>query len=339
MLEQDLAFDVEVTPYKPPSSSFDFYREHGFKGDDETAAELLADASTFSGAAEQGWKFRLLQGEILTRWKERTPGFFDKWLELHWPQMGRATVARLMATWQHRADLTPFIDESSDFSHVRNALPINAIDTIAAGGAMPEVIEEVRQRLEQNIAVTPQVVADLNREAKAKRKGTAVPRKPQPVEAMALTIIRKDELDIRRQAVKLAERASVVTAADVMDEQNMRDLGKLRFIAGKNADFHRINESWIRLPHFDDIDAPTAKAIDPAPKHVVEQTTPDWNAAPLLTIEAAAIRLGMRKHCLSQSLTPGAAHKRKGAPLIRKGYIITREGHGRVRLTPVGSDD
>ena len=344
---QELELDLNMTAYHPPSDQIVYYREHGFQGDDKTAAEMLADASLFSGAAEQGWKFRLLQGEILTKWKERTPGFFEKWLQLHWPQMGRTTITRLMATWQHRASLTPFTEDADDCSRVNYALPLTAIDTIALGGAMPEVIEQVRERLEQGMAVTPQVVAELNRESKAKRKGAPAPRKLQPAESRALSILRKEEADqIReteqmRQILDLIEKASMVTADQVMEEVTLRDLSKFKFIPGQAADFHRIKDgSWIRLPRAGDVEVMPAPAVDVEQEQLQEPVEPvndrpAWDAAPLLSMVAAADRLGITKTFLNALLTPAFAAKRNGAPLIRNGFKITREGRGMVRLTPV----
>jgi hypothetical protein len=344
---QELELDLDMAAYQPPSDQIDYYREHGFQGNDATAAEMLADASLFSGAAEQGWKFRLLQGQILTKWKERTPGFFEKWLQLHWPHMGRATVARLMATWEHRSQLGPFVDEDGDFSRGRNALPIKAVDAIASGGAMPEVIEQVRERLEQGMVVTPQVVADLNRESKAKRKGVSVPRKLQPAECRALSILRKGEADqVReteqmRQVLDLIEKASMVTADQVMKEVSLRDLSKFKFIPGQAADFHRMKDgSWIRLPHAGDVDVTPGAAVDVEPEQLPEPVEPvndrpPWDAAPLLSMVVAAERLGIAKTFLNAQLTPAFAAKRNGAPLIRNGFKITREGRGMVRLTPV----
>ena len=173
----------------------------------------------------------------------------------------------------------------------------------------------------------------------AERKRTAGrPRQPQPAEAMALSILRKGELDRIREALQLAESASAVTAAEVMEEQRLRELGKLRFIPGAAADFHRMKDgSWIRLPHAGAVD------VTPTPTVVVEQEQlpepvndcPEWQAAPLLTIAKAASQLGVTGQNLTASLTPLAVKRRNGAPLIRNGFKITREGRGMVRLAPV----
>jgi hypothetical protein len=173
------------------------------------------------------------------------------------------------------------------------------------------------------------------------RKRTAGrPREPQPAEAMALALIRKGELHRVRQALEIAEQASVVTPQAVMEEQRLRDLGKLRYIPGSEADFHRMKDgSWVRLPHAGAIDAELAVASQQVEQS--EQAPPSashpWDEAPLLDVETAAIRLGMKPHGLSQQLTPGASKRRGGRPLIRNGFAVARAGRGMVRLTPVST--
>lgn len=178
-------------------------------------------------------------------------------------------------------------------------------------------------------------------ETKQRLRRPGAPRQPQPAEAMALSILRKGELGRIREAVQLAEQAAVVSAAEVMEEQRLRELGKLRFISGQAASFHRMNDgSWIRLPHAGDVD------VTPAPAVVVEleqlpepvepaNNCPEWEMAPLLSLESAADRVGMTRLYLINQLSPSLVKRRKGAPLIRNGFKITREGRGMVRLTPV----
>jgi len=181
-------------------------------------------------------------------------------------------------------------------------------------------------------------------ETKQRLRKPGAPRQPQPAESMALAILRKGELDRIRQALQLAERASTVTAAEVMAEQHLRELGKLRFIPGTAADFHRMKDgSWIRLPHAGDVEVSAVEAPavempehvqEPAPEQLPEPEPRSWDAAPLLSLKAAADRLGMKKHYLNHLLCPASAQKRNGAPLVRNGFKITREGRGMVRLTP-----
>jgi hypothetical protein len=173
------------------------------------------------------------------------------------------------------------------------------------------------------------------KEVQERKRTASSPRQPQPTETLALSIIRKGEVERLRQALQLAEQAAIVTAEEVMAEQRLRDLGKLRHIPGADADFHRLKDgSWVRLPHAGRID------LQPEPEeqpviHEPPAVVATWNAAPLLDLDTAARRVGVNVRTLMQSLTPGAAQKRNGKPLIRGGYTITREGRGMVRLTPV----
>jgi len=179
-------------------------------------------------------------------------------------------------------------------------------------------------------------------ETKQRLRKPGAPRQPQPAESMALAILRKGELDRIRQALQLAERASTVTAAEVMAEQHLRELGKLRFIPGTAADFHRMKDgSWIRLPHAGDVEVSAVEAPavempepEPEPETLPEPEPHAWDSSPLLSLKAAADRLGMKKGYLNQLLCPAFAQKRNGTPLIRNGFKITREGRGMVRLTP-----
>lgn len=319
------------------------YTDWGFTGDDETARWCLYQASLRNGAIEQGRDMRLQEGKVLCAVRDRVPGFFEQWLKAHWPDESRTTVARRIALWEHRHDLEDLMaadqdDESSDFSTRKSELHPHVLETLALGGAQPEVIEEVRSRLDAGESVTTEQVADLNRQAKAKRKGQPVARQPQPTEALALTIIRKGELDRMRDAIALAERAQLVTAADVMAEQRLRDLGKQRFIPGADADFHRMKDgTWVRLPHAIAPDAAPTHMPDvtPEPVPVTEQQITPQAQGRLISLDRAAEMLGVARHYLTNQLTPSATDKR-GGPLIKDGLIVTRGPRGLVHIRPIG---
>jgi hypothetical protein len=202
--------------------------------------------------------------------------------------------------------------------------------------------EEVREWFMERCAAGQ---PPTRKEVQERKRTAGSPRKPQPAEALALSIIRKGEAERIRQAMQLVEQAATVTADQVMAEQRLRDLGKLRHIPGTEADFHRLkDDSWVRLPHAAAVEVVTVSetVCDPGPARSPDPeptpwpaATQAWDAAPLLSLEAAAERLGMQRHTLTQSLTPCACQKRNGAPLIRNGYKVAREGRGMVRLTPV----
>lgn len=322
---------AEIIPLMPDEDLADPlprpYQDQGFDGDDDTGRWLLLQASRMDGAIQQGWKMRLAQGEILTQVKNRVPGFFDQWLQAHWPEMSRTTVTRLMATWRHRAELTPFIDETGDCSRGNNQLPIKAVDTMAIGGALPEVVDEVLRRLREGGHVGAKDVAVLNREAKAKRLGKPTPRQPQPAEALALSIIRKGDLERQRQALQLAEQAQEIDAQAVMDECHLRQLPKGSVIYGLTADFHRLKDGrWVRLPHAGQVD------VMPQQLEVVEPEPEPSRGAQVLTLEQAAAALGLAVTSLQQRISPKQVDAK--GPLVRNGWRASRAGRGLISLEP-----
>jgi hypothetical protein len=303
------------------------YADQGFDGDAATAEWLLLQASRMDGAIQQGWKLRLAQGEILTQVRNRVPGFFDRWLNAHWPDMSRKTVSRLMSTWENRDALTPFMDDGVDSSRVTNSLSAAAVYGLAEGGAIQEVIDEVLRILKEGGHVGPGDVARLNRQAKAKRSGAPAPREPQPAEALALGLLRKAEPDQIAPAIELLRLAEVVTPEQVMAEQRLRELGKQRFIAGADADFHRMKDGrWIRLPHAGRVDVAPA----PEPPPAEPEPAPD-DSGRVMPLDAAAQILGLKSSSLRQMLTPS----KSPSGLIRHGFRITRAGRGFVRLVQV----
>jgi hypothetical protein len=169
----------------------------------------------------------------------------------------------------------------------------------------------------------------------AERKRPPVQRQPQPAEAMALSILRKGELHRIREALQLAESASAVTAAEVMEEQRLRELGKLRFIPGAAADFHRMKDgSWIRLPHAGDVDVtaePPASVAHEAQQSLLVMESPKPAAADVVSLGEAAKRIGVKRLTLTAQLAPS----RNPNGITRGGFLITRESWGMVRLTPV----
>lgn len=175
------------------------------------------------------------------------------------------------------------------------------------------------------------------KEVQERKQSAGRPRPPQPTELLALTILRKGELERMREALALAERAEVVTPAQVMAEQRLRDLGKQRFIPGADADFHRMKDgAWVRLPHVTPLREPDPER-EPAleTQLLITESAAQRAQGELVSVDRAAGMVGMTHHSLTSQLTPSATEKR-GGPLIRNGLAISRDKRGFVRVTPVG---
>lgn len=264
----------------------------------------------------------LKTGNILAEAKRRLPhGEYLPWVEQACGLKAQHAQKLIKAAEWANAAHERHLDQVADI----NTLFLLSADTTT---------EEVREWFMERCAAGP---PPSRKEVQERKRSAGRPRPPQPAESLALTILRKGELERVREALALAERAKVVTPAQVMAEQRLRDLGKQRFIPGADADFHRMKDgSWVRLPH-----ATTPQpASDPEPKPVhqpqiaIQQITPQPNGE-LMTVERAAEMIGVTRPSLSQLLTPSASEMR-GGPLIRKGLVITREKRGLVRVKPIG---
>lgn len=177
------------------------------------------------------------------------------------------------------------------------------------------------------------------REVQERKRTAGQPRQPQPTETLALTILRKGEVDRLREALALAERAQSVTPEQVMAEQRLRDLGKQRFIPGADADFHRMKDnSWIRLPHAGRVDVPVMPERQPVPEPARLQTELiPTEESQLQVVELsrkdAAAQLGMTVNALSQRLIPSLNQSRC---FIRNGWRVEPAGaRGMYRLSRV----
>ena len=171
-------------------------------------------------------------------------------------------------------------------------------------------------------------------ETRRRVRSAGRPRQPQPAEALALSILRKGEIDRLREALALAERCSVITTAELKQEVPLRELPKVQRIAGVEADFHRMKDgNWIRIPHAGDVDVtpePLA-AIDPEPQQQLMVMESAESADCVLSLDEAAKRIGVKRSSLSCQLVPSMNPN----GITRGGYHITRAGRGMVRLTPV----
>lgn len=272
--------------------------------------------SNISGAVQKV----LEAGHLLQQAKDRLPhGAYLPWVQqaCHLkPQYAQKLIqAAEFANTAHARHLADVSDTSTLFLLSADATP-----------------EDVREWFMERCAA-----GDVPTRAEVtERKRTAGrPRQPQPAEAMALSILRKGELDSLRAALVLAESASAVTAAQVMEEQRLRELGKLRFIPGAAADFHRMKDgSWIRLPHAGDVDV-TAEPPEPvaheAQQSLLMMESPKPAAADVVSLGEAAKRIGVKRLTLTAQLAPS----RNPNGITRGGFLITRESWGMVRLTPV----
>lgn len=235
----------------------------------------------------------------------------------------------------YAAKLVTAAEWASNVEHVPHLGAVTDTATLFLLGA-DATPEDVRQWFIERCAA-----GDVPSRAEvAERKRTAGrPRQPQPAEAMALSILRKGELDRLRAALALAESASVVTSDQVMEEVPLRELSKFKFIPGQAASFHRMkNGSWIRLPHAGDVDVTPEPLPEPTPAMMPEEQQSllvmesPKSAGDVVSDDEAAKRVGLKRASLRQYLAP-SSNNVEG--VVRNGFKITREGRGMVRLTPV----
>jgi len=298
--------------------------------DQRTRDWAMAAAGTIRSNISGAVKGVLESGFLLQQAREKLPhGAYLPWLQQECRLKPRYAQRLIKAAEWVNAAHAPHLEGVTDAT----TLFMLCADTTP---------EEVREWFMERCAAGE---PPSRKEVQERKNGARGPRQPQAVEALALSIIRKDQMDALRRALTLAERASVVSAADVMAEQRLRDLGKLRYIPGVEADFHRLKTgSWIRLPHAGDVDTSaievaTVVGDDPDPPSVAQQLV-DANpqasdASQLLPLESAAKRFNMTARALSKYLTPADARRRNGKPFVRGGFRIDRDGPGRVRLTPI----
>jgi hypothetical protein len=147
---------------------------------------------------------------------------------------------------------------------------------------------------------------------------------------LALSIIRKGEVERLRAALVLAEQAQEMDAQAVMDEIQLRQLPKGRVISHVTADFHRLKDDrWVRLPHAGQIDVmpQQLEVIEPEPELVAERV------AKVLNMEQAAAALGLAVTSLQQRISPKQVAAK--GPLVRNGWRASKAGRGQIRLEQV----
>jgi hypothetical protein len=259
-----------------------------------------------AGKALSWAKAELPHGEYLP-WVQQACGLKERYAR-------QLVQASNWANRQHAADIEQVTDATTLF--------------LLSAEATPEDVREwFMERASAGDVPTRAEVAERKRSA-------GRPRQPQPAEALALSILRKGELDRLRAALALAESACAVTPAEVMQEQRLRDLGKLRFIAGMEADFHRMKDGgWIRLPHAGDVDVtpdPIPEPVQPQ-RQQLELQPIEPTRSEVVSLQEAANRIAVKRVSLNGQLVPS----KNPDGITRGGYKITREGRGMVRLTPV----
>jgi hypothetical protein len=165
-------------------------------------------------------------------------------------------------------------------------------------------------------------------EVQDRKRNAGRPRPPQPTEALALSIIRKGEVERLRAALALAEQAQELDAEAVMDEIHLRQLPKGSVIYSVTADFHRLKDGrWVRLPHAGQID------VIPQDLPAVEPELAADNGAKVLSLEQAAAALGLAVTSLRTRISPKQLSAK--GPLVRNGWRASKAGRGQIRLEQV----
>ena len=176
--------------------------------------------------------------------------------------------------------------------------------------------EDVRQwAMERCAAGNPPSRKDVQQR---KRQASGA-RQPRSVEAVAVSIIRKGELDRMREAVALAEQAQVMTSAQVLDQIGLRQLPKGGSILGAEADFFKLSDGqWVRIQHNGQVD------VEPCPEPVLTQSI---QAVPF---NLAAQILGCAVPSIKQRISPKQISE-KGT-WYKNGYRVTKGARGLVNL-------
>lgn len=255
-----------------------------------------------AGARLAEMKSILPHGEYLP-WVERACGLRSKY------------AAQLIKTseWMSNVHHDGHLDQVTD---------VNTLFLLSADTTTEDVRQWFMERAESGDVPTRAEVRERKRQA-------SNPRQPRPAEAIAVGLIRKgaDELQRLREALALAERASIVSADAVMEEQRLRQLPKGLTIYGAAADFHRLRDGqWIRLPH-EGLAEVQAVAVEQ--QELIRQPTQSADAVTLGRAEAAEL-LGVTPPTLSNYVSQA---KRRGRPARIHGHLVEPAGRGLFRIT------
>jgi hypothetical protein len=275
--------------------------------DPDTAKEVFGLVGNIHGYSAKVGKDIVTIGTLLVRMKELLPhGQFMACVkaEFGWD---RAWAGQLMKVAER------FANANSDI-HLPSSARVLAL--LAATSADDDTVQQAAQE-RWTVAETKRRVG---------RSGA--PRPPQPTEALALSIIRKGEVERHRAALTLAEQAQELDAEAVMDEIHLRQLPKGSVIYGVTADFHRLKDGrWVRLPHAGQIDVIPQRLPAVEPEPVAD------NDAKVLTLEQAAAALGLAVTSLRTRISPKQLLAK--GPLVRNGWRASKAGRGQIRLEQV----
>lgn len=246
----------------------------------------------------------LTAGNLLMEAKQRLkPGEYLPWVEqacgLKPSHAAKLVKAAQWVNVEHAPHINTITDATTLFLLSADATPEDvrqwALERCAAGD--PPSRKEVQERKRQAFGA----------------------RQPRPAEAVAVSLIRKGELDRMREAVALAEQAQVVTAAQVLSEIGLRQLPKGSAILGADADFFRLNDGqWIRMPHGGQVD------VASAPETILTQSIQ------AVSFQRAAEILGCAVTSIKQRISPKQISE-KGT-WYKNGYRVTKGARGLVNL-------
>jgi hypothetical protein len=247
----------------------------------------------------------LTAGNMLMEAKSRLPhGQYLPWVEQACG-LKPDHAARLIkvAEWVSNMGHAPHLDGITDTT----TLFILSADTTT---------EDVREWFMERCAAGD---PPSRKEVQERKRQASSARQPMPVEAVAVSIIRKGELDRMRQAVALAEQAQVMTSAQVLDQIGLRQLPKGSSILGAEADFFKLSDGqWVRIQHNGQVD------VEPCPEPVLTQSI---RAVPF---NLAAQILGCAVPSIKQRISPKQISE-KGT-WYKNGYRVTKGARGLVNL-------
>jgi hypothetical protein len=247
----------------------------------------------------------LTAGNMLMEAKSRLPhGQYLPWVQQACglkPQ--RAAELIKAANW---------IQTSGNAGHLESLADAQVLFLLSAD-ATPEDVRE--WFMERCAAGDP----PSRKEVQQRKRQASGARQPRSVEAVAVSIIRKGELDRMREAVALADQAQVMTSAQVLDQIGLRQLPKGSSILGAEADFFKLSDGqWVRIQHNGHVD------VEPCPEPVLTQSI---QAVPF---NLAAQILGCAVPSIRHRISPKQISE-KGT-WYKNGYRVTKGARGLVNL-------